>query len=304
MSKTIRNKVTREQSSIEEKFRKIDERFDQISLKYKDELENAKIKPIHEKYAWAQNGITAFISGMGAGKSYNCLKLIARQEVLFNDPLYETVALCSTSGKFDTTVKLFKELIVDSNLIAIEDTELLKWLEEYTGKVLLYNTLMRFVNNDLQNPDEDMQKIITDNNLYQNKKLIEFVSKKLKEIGWETYPHRLLLVCDDFASHPLLKRKEDPLSRMFKKLRHFNINVIIIVQTVKDIPKNLKRNLSDCVIFPGISKIDFYYLINESSLSCFDADEVWSEYIKISNPQAMFSMHIAARKIVIKFPTM
>ena len=146
------------------------------------------------------------------------------------------------------------------------------------------------------------KKIITDNNLHQTKKLIEFVSKKLKEIGWKTYRHRLLLVCDDFASHPLLKRKEDPLSRMFKKLRHFNINAIIIVQTVKSIPKDLKRNLSDCVIFPGLSKIDFYDLIRESSLSCFDPDEIWNEYSKINNPQAMFSLHVAARKRDITFP--
>jgi len=290
--------------AIQAKFKKIDERFDQLSLKYKDELENAKIKEIHSEFPFAQNGITAFIAGMGAGKSYNCLKLIAKQEVIFNNPFFETVVICSTSGEFDKTVKVFKEAILHSKLIAIKDTELLQWLEQYTSKVLLYNTLMRFLNNDLKNPDEDMKKIITDNNLQNQRKAIEFISKKLKEIGWKTYPHRLLLVCDDFASHPLLKRKEDPLSRMFKKLRHFNINAIIIVQTVKSIPKDLKRNLSDCVIFPGLSQEDFYTLIKESSLSCFDVDEKWDEYSKINDPQAMFCFHVAARKTDIKYPTM
>ena len=98
-------------SKVEEKFRKIEEIFTKLSQKNKEELENAKIKPIHENYSWAQNGITAFIAGMGSGKSYNCLKLIAKQEVLFNEPFYETVALCSTSGEFDKTVKVFKEAI-------------------------------------------------------------------------------------------------------------------------------------------------------------------------------------------------
>ena len=239
---------------------------------------------------------------MGSGKSYNCLKLIAKQEVLYNEPFYETVLFCSTSGEFYKTVKVFKEAIEKSKFLTIKDTDLLSWLEEYINKVTTYNILMNFVNKGLKNPDEDMQKIITDNNLHNPRKAIEFISKKLKEVGWKTYPHRLLLVCDDFASHPLLKRKEDPLSRMFKKLRHFNINVIIIVQTVKSIPKDLKRNLSDCVIFPGISKIDFFDLIKESSLSCFDPDELWSEYIKINDPQAMYSLHVAARKIVITLP--
>ena len=240
--------------TIEAKFRKIDERFDQLSLKYKDELENAKIKEIHSDFPFAQNGITAFIAGMGSGRTYNSMKLIAKQEVLFNDPFYETVVLCSTSGDFDKTTQTFRQAIQKSKLISIKDTDLLSWLEEYTGKVLLYNTIMKFVQNGMKNPEEDMQKVITDNNLHTTKKAIEFISKKLKEIGWKTYPHRLLLVCEDFASHPLLKRKEDPLSRMFKKLRHFNINVIIIVQTVKSIPKDIKRNLSDCIIFPGLIK--------------------------------------------------
>ena len=86
---------------------------------------------------------------MGSGKSYNCLTLIAKQEVLFNEPFYETVALCSTSGEFDKTVKVFKEAIKKSKLIAIKDTDLLTWLEEYMGKVMLYNTLTKFVNDGL-----------------------------------------------------------------------------------------------------------------------------------------------------------
>ena len=94
-------------NKIDEKFRKIEDRFSQLALQNKEELEHAKIKSIHDKYPWAQNGITAFIAGMGSGKSYNCLKLIAKQEVLFKDAFYETVALCSTSSEFDKTTQIF-----------------------------------------------------------------------------------------------------------------------------------------------------------------------------------------------------
>ena len=86
-------------SKVDQKFIRIEELFNRLGSKNKEELEYARITPIHEKYPWAQNGITAFIAGMGSGKSYNCLKLIAKQEVLFNEPFYETVALCSTSGE-------------------------------------------------------------------------------------------------------------------------------------------------------------------------------------------------------------
>ena len=73
---------------MDEKFKKVDELFDKLGEKYKEDLENAKIKPIHPEFPFAQNGICAFIAGMGAGKTYNCLKLVARQENLFRKPYF------------------------------------------------------------------------------------------------------------------------------------------------------------------------------------------------------------------------
>jgi hypothetical protein len=229
--------------------------------------------------------------------------MIAQQEVLYEEPFFELVAISSTSDKFDKTVLTFKQAIRKSKLEAVRDEDLLKWLQEYIDKVLLYNTLMKFVNNGLKNPDEEMTRIINENSLRTAKKTIEFISKKFAELGWKTYPHRCLLIMDDFASHPMLKRKEDPLSRMLKKLRHFNINVVICVQTTKSIPKDLKRILTDCVLFPGISEEDFKYLIKESPLGVKSPDELWNEYSKISVPQTMFKIHATARKIIIKYPT-
>jgi hypothetical protein len=126
---------------------------------------------------------------------------------------------------------VFRSAIKKSNLIAINDDDLLKWLEEYKEKILLYNAIMKFVNGGLKNPCERVKEIIRGRN--SPPKIVEAIGKKLEEIGWRTYPHRLLLILDDFASHPLLRRKEDKLSREIKKLRHFNINVIICVQTAK-----------------------------------------------------------------------
>jgi hypothetical protein len=161
---------------------------------------------------------------------------------------------------------------------------------------------MKFVNNNLKDPDEEMSRIIQENSLRTPKKMIEFISKTFAELGWRTYPHRCLLIFDDWASNPMLKRKEDPLSRMLKKLRHFNINVVICVQTTKSIPKDLKRILTDCVLFPGISEEDFKYLIKESTLSIKSPEALWSEYSKITVPQTMFTIHASARKIVVKYP--
>jgi hypothetical protein len=259
----------------------IDETVNKLAMKNKEELENGKIKPIHKDFHFAQNGIWAMIGGMSAGKTYNYLKLIARQEILNDDPFFESVVICSTSSEFDKTVMTFKQAISKSNLIAVKDSDLMNWISEYTPKVLLYNTVMKFIKNKFKNPSDEMFDIIVKNKLNTKEKLIEHIAKILVDIGWKTYPHRLLLILDDFASHPLLKSKEFPLSRMLKKLRHFNISVIIVVQTVKSIPKDIKRNMSDLIVFPGISEEDFIYLIRESSASKFDYKKIWNVIEKL-----------------------
>ena len=71
-------------------------------------LKHALLTPIHDKYPYAQNGITAMIASMGSGKTYTYLKLMKQQEVLFDDAFYELIVICSTSNKFDATVNAFK----------------------------------------------------------------------------------------------------------------------------------------------------------------------------------------------------
>ena len=97
---------------IEKEFKKIDEQFDRISKSNEEELGFAQLKPIHEKFSYAQNGITAMVAPVGSGKSYNYLKLMAKQEVIFNEPFFELIVICSTSSKFDKTVETFKETII------------------------------------------------------------------------------------------------------------------------------------------------------------------------------------------------
>ena len=127
---------------IEANFRKIDEQFDKISRQNQEELGYAQLKPIDEKYPWAQNGITAMIAPVGSGKSYNYLKLMAKQEQIFSEPFFELIAICSTSNKFDKTVQTFKETIKKSKIVPVKDTDLLDYLNEYMQRIFLYNTII------------------------------------------------------------------------------------------------------------------------------------------------------------------
>ena len=291
-------------TSIDAAFKEIDKQFDATQRKNKY-LKHALLTPIHEKYPYAQNGITAMIASMGSGKTYTYLKLMKQQEVLFDDAFYELIVLCSTSNKFDATVNAFKGLITKSKLVPIKDTDLLEFLNKYMRRILKFNALNKFMN-DRKDVDEEMQRISEKHGLKLRskspkdlEKLVKYVTSKIEKYQWRTFPHRCLLVLDDFASHPLLRSKENELPRLLKKLRHFNINVIICVQTTRSIPRDIKRILSDCILFPGISRDDFYDLMKEGSFGSFEADEVYKVYKSLTNKHDRMVFHIAANRIIV-----
>ena len=287
-------------TDLDNRLREIDKLFDKYSKKNKKELEYALIKPIHNKYLLSQNGICAMIAPMGSGKTYNYLKMAAKQEVLFDEPFFELIVVCSTSSSFDKTINTFKPIIKKSKLVNVKDTDLLDWLNKYIRRILKYNAINEYVNTDnFKNINDELKRVLCKHRIRNKNDILKYIIEKLIKYQWKTYPHRCLLILDDFASHPLLKSKESDLSRMLKKLRHFNINVIICVQTVKSIPKDLKRTLSDIILFPGISQDDFFELMKESTASIFDIKKLWNIYKDIKDPHATFAIYIKARKIII-----
>ena len=92
------------------------------------------------------------------------------------------------------------------------------------------------------------------------------------------------------------------MSRLLKKLRHFNINVILCVQTVKSIPKDIKRGLSDLILFPGINEDDFKDLMKEVNTNFIDHKQLWEEYRKLENQHTTITLHLNARRVIITIP--
>ena len=292
---------------IEERFKKIDELFEKIQSKNKVELENAMIKPVHDKYPLAQNGIVGLIAPPGSGKSFTYLKLAAQQEQLFNEPFFELIVICSTSNKFDKTVEAYKDVIKKSKIVALKDSDLLAWLNKYMRRILKYNAIMKYIQSDFKDENEEMTRILNKHRFKTNGRMTEkqkydmvkYIANKLSKYGWKTFPHRCLLILDDFASHPLVRSKETEMSRLLKKLRHFNINVMICVQTSKSISKDIKRICTDFILFPGLSETDFIDLMKESMAGKFDRKELWNQYHALTNQHDSFRIHIYANKVII-----
>jgi len=284
---------------VDKAFAEIDKNYEKLLRKNKETLANAQITPIHEKFPLSQNGICALIAPMGSGKSFTTTKMMCQQEVLFNEPFFELICICSTSNKFDETVNTFKGLIKKSKLVCIKDSDLLDWLNKYIRRILKYNSIMKYLNSNCKQSNEEVDRLFLKHRLQKPEKKLEYIASKLAQYQWSTFPHRCLLILDDWAAHPLLRSKETEMSRLLKKLRHFNINVMICVQTCKSLSKDIRRCLSDIILFPGVNEQDFIDLIKETPAGAFDRKQLWSAYHAIKDPHATFSIYIKANKVII-----
>ena len=130
---------------------------------------------------------------------------------------------------------------------------------------------------NFKKPDDNMNDMIQRYNLNTKEKLIKFIVGELNKYQTNRYPLNCLVVLDDFANNELLTNRKSKLIPYFTKTRHYNITFIIAVQTVKFIPKNIKRMLSDCVIYGGLSEDDFMSLMKELPMP-FNEEKLYEEY--------------------------
>lgn len=283
-------------SKTDEKFKEIDKLMERNNKANRFQLDNAQIEPIDKNFLWASNGIYADIAVPGSGKSYLKMKMILQQEQLGDEPYFELVVYCSTSNGFDETVLAHKDSIKKSKLVFVKDTELLDWINKYLRRMLKYNSMMKYLLYDKST--EEMERVKEKHRLKNKKRELEYLSKKFIDYNWKTYPHRCLLILDDFASHPLVRTKESEMSRLLKKLRHFNITVNIIVQTAASLPKEIKRMLTDLVLFRGTNEEDFKKLF-QTVPSTWNTKRLWELYKTLKHKRDKMILHLTANKIVI-----
>ena len=262
---------------------KVETEIKKVLNKNKRELDTALIKPIHKDHKFSSNGMYLFVGKPGSGKTFYIIKHILLSERLFERPYYNLIVFCSTSNGLDKTVLAFKDKI-KTPLLFINDTDLLSFLENHVKEKMRYYSMYRFVMNNFKNPDETMEEIIELNGLYTKQKLVKFIAQEFNKYNTNRYPLNCLVVLDDFANNELLTNKKSQLHSYFTKCRHYNLTFIIAVQTVKFIPKNDKRLLTDCVIYGGMSEEDFTGLLKELDHP-WNVNELFEQYKKESQKE-------------------
>lgn len=272
----------------------VDEILEKVRKKNNKELSYALIKPLTKNYPFCSNGIYLFSGSMGAGKSYEIMRHILISERLFDEPYYSLIAFCSTSGGLDKTVQTFLPKI-KTPIAFIPDTSLMPFLRRHIKIKKKYYALIQFMNSNLKKPNSEMERIITKHNLKKKEQQLKYIAEKLLKYNTSRYPANLLLILDDFASHPLLQQKESELNRILTKTRHYNITCIIAVQTVKFVIKNLKRMLTDAVIWKGLSYDDWVGFMRELSHS-FDQDILWERYHQLHDSHSRLELHMIANQ--------
>ena len=271
----------------------VDKEIKKVIKKNKRELDTALIKPIHPEHQFSSNGLYLMIGKPGSGKTYYILKHILLSERLFDKPYYNLIVFCSTSNGLDKTVLAFKEKI-KTPILFLNDSELLPFLEEHVKTKMRYYSMYRFVMNNFKNPDDTMNEIIRANGLNNKQKLVKFIANEFNKYNTNRYPLNCLVVLDDFANNELLTDKKSKLHTYLTKCRHYNLTFVIAVQTVKFVPKNVKRMSTDCVLYGGLSEDDFMGLLKELSHP-WNTKTLYDKYkVEGSQPHAKLIMNLSA----------
>ena len=269
--------------------------IDEVVNKNKSELNTALIEPIHPKWLFSSNGIYLLIGKPGSGKTYFLLKHILMSEKLFDQPYYNRILFCSTSGGLDKTVMAFTPKI-KTPITYVNDEELLPWLRKHIKTKKKYYSMYRYVMKNFKNPEDEMKRLIEKKGLTTKKKQVEYIAKKFNKYGTVRYPLNCLVVLDDFAAHPLLQRKESELCRLMTKTRHYNLTFVIIGQTTKFLLKNLKRMCTDVVLYKGCGEEDFKDLMKEVSHP-WKVNDLWEQYRKLENHHGKMIMNLSADNV-------
>ena len=125
-------------------------------------------------------------------------------------------------------------------------------------------------------------------------KILKYILGKFQKYNFNRSIVPILVICDDFASHPLLENKKTPLAKMLTKLRHYNTTFIIAVQTCKFIIKDIRRMATDFVVWAGVGEEDFYQLFKEMQVS-YNVDSLWQEYRALTNQKDHLILNCKAR---------
>jgi hypothetical protein len=254
--------------------------------------EDSLIAPISDDYMFSNNGVYFFVGRMGTGKTYEVWRHIFTTELLSGKPFYSLTIFCSTS--LDKTTESLRSQM-KGKIVFLSENDLMPYLLKHLKWKMKYYSIVKFVMSRFKDADEEMRRIIMKHGLHNADDYINYVSNKLAYYQTTDYPFRTLLVLDDFAGSPLLKKVDSPLARILTKTRHYHLTCIIIAQTFRFISLNIRRLATDAIIFSKFSEDDFLKALHQFPNN-LNYKTAWFKYKTLNNPHSKLVMNMAADK--------
>jgi hypothetical protein len=271
--------------------------------KNKEDLKFASIEPLSPEYLYSTNGVYLLCGKMGSGKTYWIMKHLLIMDQMFDKPYYDQILFTSTSDGLDKTVQTIEPKLKEKPKF-IKDTEILQYLTKLMRRKMKFYALTQYIRYHRIN--HEMEKLIKDKKLYDwNKdrtkyvpsprKIATYFAHKMEKWAeiFHGYPSNTLLILDDFASHPLIRTPDTPLNRLFTKVRHYNLTVILSVQSWRFVCLNFKRIATDMNIYQGYSFEDFFKMIKQTP-SGLEPEPLWLEYRNLPDPHNKLVVNITA----------
>jgi hypothetical protein len=257
------------------------------------------IAPISLQYPFSTNGVYFFVGRMGTGKTYEVWRHILTTERIGSRPFYDLIIYCSTSGSMDKTFENFSPL-TSTKIVSLSESELMSYLTKHLRWKIKYYALIKYTLSKFKKPNAKMLEVIEKHRLETIDDKVEYISTKLSQYAARydfdksiPFPFRTLLVLDDFAGSPLLKKVDSPLARILTKTRHYNLTCIIIAQTLRFISLNIRRLATDVIIFNKFSNEDFLKALQQFP-NTLDPHKALIKYRALTNPHSKLVMNMIA----------
>jgi hypothetical protein len=271
---------------------------------------DALIVPIAKDYPFSSNGVYFFVGRMGTGKTYEIWRHIITTELLSMNFIpkrksypngrhkcyYSLIIYCSTSASLDKTTEALSSKI-KGKIVFLTESELMPYLKKHLKWKMKYYAIIKFVLSKFRNANDEMLRLIAKHNVTKRREALNYVATKLAKYDTTDYPYRTLLILDDFAGSPLLKKVDSELARILTKTRHYNLTCIIIAQTCRFISLNIRRLATDAIVFSKFSENDFMQILQQFPNN-MDYKDAYQQYKRLTAPHSRFVMNMTADKYV------
>ena len=220
--------------------------------------------PLTESYT---NSISVAVGKQRSGKTRKIIKEIIKISKMHKET-HMLVYVNKTGQETDKTFESFKDLIKCPIVYCSQDEceEKLKDLIEYKN---LYAQIIK----------EGWQEMVVDE---QKQEL--FDALEISDFS-RPYLHTLVLL-DDIANSPMLKKPTTYLNSLMTQCAHINMSFFLAVQYWIGLPTPIKSQVSVIYLFGGFSKQQVRYMLQQITLED-PFNVIWTKYCQLKNRDFM-----------------